>query len=313
MNHSHGTAVEPSLRIGILVTPQFTLNALANFVDVLRLASDEGDSSGAVRCRYDLMSATGNPEKASCGYPLAPTTRLINPSKLDYIAIVGGLLYRGRTLDIKCCTYLKQAVAIGTPLIGICTGTFLLCRLGLMRDRTICVSWFHHRDLVAEFPNTKSVADVLYVIDRDRITTSGGIGAALAAAALVEQHISREAARKALRIMQISPPTPNLQPAPPLLSFQTNEHIRRALLIMEQHIAETLSIEEIARRLNMSRRSLERLFKHHVNESPKRSYLRLRVQQARILRRMGQSWQLAAKETGFGSHSHLKAKMSKTI
>src|SRR5882757_4234173 len=160
---------EMPVRVGILVTPQFTLNALANFVDVLRLAGDCGDASGAVQCKYDLMSATGKPERASCGYPLAPTSRLIEPSNLDYIAIVGGLLYRGRSLDTRTTAYLKEAAAAQIPLIGICTATFVLCRLGLMNDRRICVSWFHHHDFVAEFPDMTAVTDTLYIVDRDRI------------------------------------------------------------------------------------------------------------------------------------------------
>src|SRR5580692_4841225 len=102
---------EMPVRVGILVTPAFTLNALANFVDVLRLASDEGDASGAVHCRYELMSATGGAERASCGYPVAPTSALIVPSQLDYIAIAGGLLYRGaRLMREPANTYGKQTM-----------------------------------------------------------------------------------------------------------------------------------------------------------------------------------------------------------
>jgi transcriptional regulator GlxA family with amidase domain len=302
--------IVPSLRVGILVTPQFTLNALANFVDALRLASDEGDASGAIHCSYHLMSATGRPERASCGYLLTPTASLIEPSRLDYIAIVGGLLYRGRTLDPTTCAYLKQAAAAGTPLIGICTGSFVLCRLGLMRDRKVSVSWFHQRDFAEEFPNMEPIADALYVIDLDRLTTSGGVGAALAAAALVERHIGRDMAQKSLRIMQIAP-TVHLQPPPPSIPNQADELVCRALLIMEQNISHSLSIEDIASRLRVSRRSLERHFKRYGNDSPKESYLALRLRHAQLLRQMGQSLQQIATETGFAGSSHLSTAFRK--
>ena len=58
-----------ALRVGILLTPNFTLNALANFVDVLRLAADEGDGSKPIRCKWHIMSATGHSIDASCGIP----------------------------------------------------------------------------------------------------------------------------------------------------------------------------------------------------------------------------------------------------
>jgi transcriptional regulator GlxA family with amidase domain len=293
---------EMPVRVGILVTPQFTLNALANFVDVLRLAGDREDASGAVHCKYDLMSATGRPERASCGYPLAPTSRLIDPSNLDYIAIVGGLLYRGRSLDTRTSAYLKEAAAAGIPLIGICTGTFVLCRLELMQDRRICVSWFHQHDFVAEFPHITPVSDALYVVDGDRLTTAGGVGAALAAAELVARDLGQEVAHKALGIMQIPP---NLQPVIHAEPKHLSTLVRRALLIMEQNLDDTLSIDEIARELNVSRRSLQREFKRNIKESPKRRYLSLRLHRARALRYSGQSLQQIAIETGFSGSSHL--------
>ena len=39
------------LRIGFLLAPRFTLSAFATFVDVLRLAADDGDGSRPIRCR----------------------------------------------------------------------------------------------------------------------------------------------------------------------------------------------------------------------------------------------------------------------
>ncbi len=289
----------------MLVTPQFTLNALANFTHVLRLASDEGDASGALHCQYDLMSASGKPERASCGYRLSPTAPLIPPLDLDYVGIVGGLLYRGHTVDPAHAAYLKQASEAGVPLIGICTGAFILCRLGLMRDRKTCISWFHHRDFVNEFRTLVPVSDALYTFDRDRITTSGGVGAAIAAAALVERHIGREVAQKALRIMQINPPIFNLQPAPPTTPVAANAMVRRALLMMEQHLGHALSVQQIADRLTVSRQSLERQFQLHCRTSPKQHYLNLRLQQARILRQAGHPWRQVADETGFATSAHL--------
>jgi transcriptional regulator GlxA family with amidase domain len=294
------------LRIGVLVTPQFTLNALANFVDVLRLAGDRGDASGAVRCRYDLMSSTGTPQRASCGYPLAPTRGLIEPSKLDYVALVGGLLYRGRSLDTTTAAYLQEAAGAGIPLVGICTGTFVLCRLGLMQERRVCVSWFHQADFLAEFPHLESVTDALYVIDRDRLTTSGGVGAALAAAALVGRHVGEQIAQKSLMIMQIAC-LANQQPIPADTPNHASEVVRRALWMMETHIGDALSIKDIASRLKVSRRTLEREFKRNLHESPKQRYLNLRLSQARLLRHGGFSLHQIAIETGFAGTTHLSS------
>jgi transcriptional regulator GlxA family with amidase domain len=295
------------LRVGILVTPQFTLNALANFVDVLRLASDDGDASGALACQYHLMSADGVPVRASCGYPLTPTATLIEPTQLDYVAVIGGLLYRGRSIDGSMLAYLRGAADAGTPLLGICTGTFILCRLGLMQGRKCCVSWFHYNDFAAEFPKMKPISDALYTVDDDRITCSGGIGAALTAAVLVERHLGRSVAQKALRIMQIAPPGSNLQPAPPAFPHCENVLVTRALLLMEQNIGEPLPIDAIASRVCISRRTLERQFERHIGDVPRAIYINLRLAHARILLKSKIPLAQVASETGFANGSQLKA------
>ncbi len=61
-----------TLCVGILLTSRFTLNALANFVDILRLAADDGDGSRPIRCQWHIMSTTGHPIGASCGTSRLP-------------------------------------------------------------------------------------------------------------------------------------------------------------------------------------------------------------------------------------------------
>jgi transcriptional regulator GlxA family with amidase domain len=243
------------MRVGIMTTEQFILIALANFVDVLRLASDEGHASRAIRCQWHVMSTGSSPLRASSGFDLAPSSSLVDPKKLDYLAVVGGLLHRRRQLDPATRSCLLDADKAGVSLIGICTGSFVLCRLGLMNGRKCCVSWFHYRDFIAEFDDLVPVADESYVVDGDRITSAGGDGSALAAAHLVERHLDAETARKALRIMQIdyAKSAAALQPAPPIACECADERVARALLLMERHISEPTSIDRLTRALRASR------------------------------------------------------------
>jgi transcriptional regulator GlxA family with amidase domain len=295
------------LRVGIVVAAQFTLNSLANFVDVLRLSGDEGDRSRPIRCQWHVMSATRALLRASCGVQLAPTSTLIDVDELDYIAVIGGLLHRGRQIDEQLRSYLLKAAASGVGLLGICTGSFVLCRLGLMRQKRCCISWYHHRDFVEEFENMVPVSDELFVVDGDRITSAGGVGAALAGAYLVERHIDAASARKALRIMQIdhAKSDPALQPAPPIRLTCEDERVERALLMMERHIGEPISIDRLARALHISRRSLERLFAKQLRQSPLTAYRNLRVGRARWMLHRGKSIEIAAAATGFDTASAL--------
>ena len=256
--------VEPreKLRVGFVLAPNFTLTALSNFVDVLRLAADEGDRSRPIACAWHVMDSSKSPIRSSCGLTVHPTSALLDPQDLDYVVVVGGLL-TAPAISEATADYLRRAAAAKVPLIGLCTGSFILCRLGLMKDREVCVSWYHHQDFTEAFPGLQPVSDRLYVVDRDRITCSGGTGVADLAAKLVEKHLGRDSAQKALHILLIerARPDTSAQPAPPMPVPVRDERVARALLWMEQHLASPMKISRVAAELGMSERSLERLFR----------------------------------------------------
>lgn len=301
----------PSLSVGFLLTNSFTLTAFATFIDALRLAADDGDGSRPIRCRWTIMGSRPEPARSSCGVEVLRREPLRDPRGFDYIVVVGGLLHAGPQLDEESVAYLKTAAAQGVSLVGVCTGSFVLARIGLMEKRRCCVSWFHHRDFLEEFPDLEPVADQLYVVDRDRITCSGGAGVADLAAHLIERHLGRAAAQKTLHILQIdrARPAGQSQPQPPagrdIPCDRPNDRVRRAMLLMEQHINDPLSVEEIARRLNVSTRQFERLFGLATGMSPVTFYKALRLRYGFwLLRNTGRSVTAIAMEAGFADCAH---------
>src|SRR5262245_66053115 len=85
-------AAGAKLRVGFVLAQSFTLTAFSNFVDVLRLAADEGDRSRPIACAWHIMNAGKHPIRASCGLAVEPTCDLLDPEELDYVIVVGGLL-----------------------------------------------------------------------------------------------------------------------------------------------------------------------------------------------------------------------------
>lgn len=295
------------LRVGFVLMHNFTLTAFASFVDVLRLAADEGDRSRPIGCAWQVMSPGRRPARSSCGVEIHPTSDLVDPSQFDHVVVVGGLLRGTPPLRPAIGDYLKAAAG-RTTLVGVCTGSFVLCRLGLMNQRKCCVSWYHYRDFLEEFPTLVPVADQLFVVDRDRITCSGGTGVADLAARLVTQHLGEATAQKALNILLIDRPrsASSAQPAPPIAEDASeNTRVSRALLLMEQNLAEPLPIAAIAGRLHLSVRQLERLFVGHLGTTPHESYLALRLRHGRwMLTNSGVSAGRIAAHLGFADGSH---------
>lgn len=298
----------PRLSVGFILSRRFTLCAFANFVDVLRLAADEGDRSRPILCDWAVLSDTMDPVPSSCGVPIQPGERLGEPTRFDYIVVVGGLLEEIPNISPAYTRFLQRAAEAEVPLVGVCTGAFVLHRAGLMHGYRACVSWFCRADFLEQFDGLEPVSDRIFVVDRDRLTCAGGASSAHLAAYLVERHVGRAQASKSLHIMIIdgalSPE--KAQPGIPIELKTEDPLVKRALLLMQQRIDTPLSVAEIARRMGTGKRQLERHFRAALDTSPQAAFLDIRLAFARhLVEDTDKSISMIAVECGFCDASHL--------
>ena len=297
----------PPLRVGIVLAHHFTLSAFAVFVDHLRLAADEGDRSRPLHVQWSIMAARPEAVAASCGVMLQPTHALLTPETLDYVVVIGGILHAGPQIDESTTRYLREVGSTNVPLIGICTGSFILCRAGLMKGRRSCVSWYHYQDFLEAFPNQEVIADRLFLADGPRITCAGGAGAAALATYLIEQHLGRAVAQKASQVLLFDRTRSGseAQPHPPLSESVTEPRVRRALLLMEQNLARPIAVAAVAAELGLSARQLERLCRQHAGMGPASLYRQLRMRYANwLIENTDRSVTDIANEAGFADCAH---------
>jgi transcriptional regulator GlxA family with amidase domain len=297
----------PPLRVGVVLAHHFTLSAFAVFIDHLRLAADEGDRSRPLHVQWSIMSSRPESVPASCGVLIEPTSALLSPDLLDYIVVIGGILHAGPQIDEPTTRYLREVGATPVPLIGICTGSFVLCRAGLMKGRRSCVSWYHYQDFLEAFPGQDVIADRLFLADGPRITCAGGAGAAALATFLIEQHLGRAVAQKASQVLLFDRPRSgsDAQPHPPLSETVAEPRVRRALLLMEQNLARPIAVGAVAAELGLSARQLERLCRQHVGMGPASLYRQLRMRYANwLIENTDRSVTDIANEAGFADCAH---------
>lgn len=311
MNNNHlffgQDEAEKPLSVAFMLAPHFTLSAFSNFIDALRLAADDGDFSRQIRCKWKILSHDAQPVASSCGLEVIPTARLEDPRLFDYIVVVGGLLHSGKRISPQLIDYLKKAEKLAVPLVGVCTGSFILARAGLMNGYNCCVSWFHHFHFENEFPRLPVSSDELFIIDGRRLTCAGGAGVTHLAAHIIENHCGKFEAARALRIMLEEMPLPasTPQPQPVLTEKVSNLSVRKAMLLIERNISAPLSIEDVARKVNVSHRQLERLFKVELGMAPVAFSFKLRLNYAKhMLIYTKHKISFIAFECGFIDFSH---------
>ncbi len=303
----HGEAVRPKLRVGFVLTPQFTLTAFAGFVDALRLAADEGDRSRQIECAWAVLGNRNAPILSSCGASVLPWEKMESPERFDYIVVVSGLLHGGQKVDAGMVEFLRAAANAGVPLVGLCTGSFVLARAGLLDGHLACVSWFHREDFEREFPELRLVTNRMFVVDHERMTCAGGTSVVHLAAHLIEKHCGRAHATKSLRILIEDQPLPSrtLQPESVVTRQARDSLVRRAMLLIEQQILQHNSLAEVSQTLGISMRQMERRFISDVGITPRAYRLNLRLARARwMLEHTDLSVTDVGFECGFGDCSH---------
>ncbi len=297
-----------ALRVAFVLAPRFTLTAFAGFIDTLRLAADEGDRSRQILCQWAVLGAAGETPRASCGTEVSTTALLERPGDYDYIVVVGGLLQGGQKTPLAITQFLKLAATEQIPLIGVCTGSFILARAGLLAGYVACVSWFHRQEFVGAFPKQRVLSNQMFIRDRDRWTCAGGTSVVHLAAALIEQHLGRAHANKALRILIEQQPLParTLQPEPLVQLQVADSLIQKAMLQIEQDLHATVSIDHLSQSVGLSRRQFERRFQSCIQMSPAQYRLQLRLARAYwLVANTDMTVQDIAAECGFADANYL--------
>ncbi len=302
-----GAANGHPFHVGILPLGNFTLLAFASFVDTLRLSADEGDGSRQKNCRWTVISSTSEPVLASCGVAITPDQLLGDPGRFDYIAVVGGILDRGKLADEATLAWLRAAAAVHVTLIGLCVGTFALIRAGVMQGRKVCISSYHASDLDAFHENVAVVSDQWFVADGERITSPGGVAAADVAALLIKRHCGESWALKGLQLALIDRHRTANHPQPVAIAPMHVDHARlqRAVKLIEQRLSNPPNLPELARHAHLSPRQLQRLFKQAFAKSPHQFSRDVRARYGRLLlERTDRSISLIAEACGFAGASH---------
>jgi transcriptional regulator GlxA family with amidase domain len=297
------------LTVGILLWPYFPLMSLSGLVESLRHAGDHGDASQNRYTQWDILGAPGKSILSSCGIPINATAAYNDPRNYDYIFVIGGLLQFLHEAPNQHRAYLKRVNKMRRPIVGVCTGTFVLAEEGLLDGKPVCIHPYHEQDFRARFRHHRMLPHREYVTQDHVTSVLGGVSIMSLMAEIIGLNLGPD--RSAKTVHQMTLPTQDISAhVPQRHSFKNNEitdpRIQKALVILDAEATNNPRMTTLARSLGLSERHFLRLFRKQVGQSPKSYLIASKLRSAVwMLRNTQKSITEVAYTTGFSSGANL--------
>ncbi|MCY4462790.1 MAG: GlxA family transcriptional regulator [Albidovulum sp.] len=290
-------------RIGFLLIDGFALMSYAAAVEPLRAANLLGDDKPFDVCNI----SAGEYAASSGGAQIRADSEVGQSLDFDLVLAVAGGDPTGFN-DNRTFAWLRRLSQRGVAIGGVSGGPVVLARAGLMNGRRMTVHWEHAPLLSEIYPNAL-IDKALYVIDRDRITCAGGT----APMDLMHYLISRRKGPEFARLVSDWFLHTDIRHAgnPQRSGLAerygvSNRAIVSAVEAMENHIADPLALNDLARLAGIGSRQLNRLFREQLSTTTMRFYRSIRLD---VARRLLAGSQMPITEiaiaTGFADSAHL--------
>jgi transcriptional regulator GlxA family with amidase domain len=260
---------------------------------------------------YDvrMVSGAGGPVRTSLGYDLQ--TEPLDDGRYDLI-IVGASVEEASADTVAL---VQRAAQSCRRIAATCHGAFVLAEAGLLDGRRAVTHWDRAGELRARYPGLKVEDDRIYVAD-GRVWTSAGMTAGFdLALALIEEDIGLEATRAVARRLVVHHRRAGGQSQfSSLLELEPQSDRMQAVLFhIRGHLAERLSVEDLAEVAHLSPRQFSRVFQSETGLTPAKAVENLRLEGARALMEdTHHSLDVVARMTGFVDRSRMRRAFLRT-
>jgi len=292
-----------TLRVAIVMLPPCSLLALTGIIDCLRLANE---CDGRLLYEWQIHSWDGRPLRSTSGIEVPAHAAFSDAVLCDWLLVVADEFrpFAGQPMLISALANVaRRARWVG----GAHHGVWWLALAGLLDGYRASLNWDAYAQFADEFERVVPTQNV-FEIDRDRVTSAGGLATIDLMLALIAQDHGGELAERIAELLVAGPArTAEDRQRIPYVTSPGERHPRLndALQLMESNIEEPLTTDDIAQLVGLSRRQLERLFRQYLDAMPSKYYLGLRLMKARTqLQRTSKSVLQIGLACGFSSAAH---------
>jgi transcriptional regulator GlxA family with amidase domain len=270
-------ASQPIL-FAVLVFPGFPMMAFSSVIEPLRAANVLAKR----QCyRWVVVGAQPGAVEASNGIVIQPNFEARNAPAADRIVVCSGGDADHVVAD-GAVKWIRKSLRGGASIGAVADAAFFLARAGLLDGHACTLHWTSQPAFSEAFPDIELRRD-LYVIDRKRFTSAGGVGSLDMLLEIIATDYGAELAAGVAEWFVHSPLRSSVDRKLMPLRLRTgvqNELVLSAIAIMEDAVEERLSMAALAERLRVSPDRLERNFRAELAVSPVGYYRRLRLKRA---------------------------------
>lgn len=295
------------VNIGFILLEHFSMMSFTAAVDVLVTANLVQSDVLFKVTSYALKAQSVT---SDLGIDITPSSKLAEiknstHAPLDILIVCGGLRC-SLAPSTKLIQVLKQADSQNVTLGSIWNGVITLAQAQLLNEQTCSLHIDNHPLMKEHHPGVK-LTDMSYICSPTHLSCADALGALDMMLNLVENLKGPAVSRAVREILSCNRSREGRDDK--LIQFGDNDQLpailRSAIQLMNTNIEEPIAIDEMAKYLNANRRQLERLFKQHLNTSPSRHYLEIRLTYARrLLIHSADSITNIAIASGFVSSNH---------
>ena len=285
-------------RIAFLLLPDFSNLGVAAAVEPLFVANWL-----TKRRAFDwqFLSLDGQPVRASNGMSIAVETGLPSPETFAVIFVAASFDTAAQAQNVRLLNWLRRAARFGVQIGGIETASEVLAAAGLLDGHKAAVHWYNLEGFRERYPAVDASA-TRFAAERGRLTCAGGATSIDMMLALIAEKAWIALAEEVARQL-IQPDTARTGPAP---AEQTAERSTRAAeAIMRETLEFPLPCRDLAARIGLSDRQLQRHFQAALGMGVAQHYLHLRLERAhKYVQQTRLSVTEIALACGFGSIEH---------
>lgn len=265
--------------VSMVLTPGFQFLALG-----VQAAFELANAvKGEAYYTLSIASVAGGPVTSSSGFAV-PTVPLAEVAPVDTLLLLAGLMppppQDEATLDT-----LRTTARESRRVAGLCTGAFLLGQMGLLDGRRATTHWSYARQMREQFPNVRVEDDRIF-INEGAVWTSAGLTAGLdLAIALIEKDLGRDMAGAIARrlVMHHRRAGGQSQHSELLELAPSSDRIQKAVIFAKAHLANPLTVEELAEVAALSPRQFARAFRAETGQTPAKAVEQMRLEAARLM------------------------------